>query len=140
MADAVLLIDGRKVDGNFTTEFLSATTVAENAKLSSADGAGPLVVLNACQGGIGGEQLSSLGGFARAFLEAGAQAFVACLWSVKQQPSRVFVEALYEQLLAGSTLVQAVTSARDAARTGEDSASWLAYAVYGRPDAKLVLR
>lgn len=140
VADAVLLIDGRKVDGNFTTEFLSATTVAENAKLSSADGAGPLVVLNACQGGIGGEQLSSLGGFARAFLEAGAQAFVACLWSVKQQPSRVFVEALYEQLLAGSTLVQAVTSARDAARTGEDSASWLAYAVYGRPDAKLVLR
>lgn len=140
VADAVLLIDGRKVDGNFTTEFLSATTVAENARLSTADGAGPLVVLNACQGGIGGEQLSSLGGFARAFLEAGAQAFVACLWSVKQEPSRVFVEALYEQLLAGATLVQAVTSARNAACTDEDPASWLAYAVYGRPDATLTLQ
>jgi CHAT domain-containing protein len=140
VAGAKIMLDDRMLGGNFTRQFLSATDVFETARLAAADGTGPLVVLNACQAGLGGEQLSSLGGFARAFLDAGAQAFVACLWSVKQQPSRVFVECLYEQLIAGAPLAQAVSSARDEARTPEDPATWLAYAVYGRPDATLVLQ
>ena len=140
VAGAKIMLDDRVLGGNFTRQFLSATDVFETARLAGTDGTGPLVVLNACQAGLGGEQLSSLGGFARAFLEAGAQAFVACLWSVKQQPSRVFVEALYKQLIAGATLAQAVSSARDETHTPEDPATWLAYAVYGRPDATLVLQ
>jgi hypothetical protein len=140
VASAVIMLNDRKVNGVPTRQFLSSTTVAETARLSAADGTGPLVVLNACQVGIGGEQLSSLGGFARAFLQAGAQAFAACLWSVEQQPSRIFVEALYEQLIDGQPLGEAVMRARDVTRAQEDSANWLAYVVYGRPDAKLVLR
>jgi hypothetical protein len=140
VASAVIMLNDRKVNGVPTRQFLSSTTVAETARLSAADGTGPLVVLNACQVGIGGEQLSSLGGFARAFLQAGAQAFAACLWSVEQHPSRIFVEALYEQLIDGQPLGEAVMRARDVTRAQEDSANWLAYVVYGRPDAKLVLR
>jgi CHAT domain len=140
IAEAVILLRGREVDGTFTRELLTATTVAENARLRNPDGTGPLVVLNACQVGLGGEQLSSLGGFARAFLEAGAQAVVACLWSVKQGPSRVFVETLYERLLSGDIIRDAMGHARDAARAEGDSATSLAFVVYARPDAKLVLK
>ena len=139
VAEAVILLRGREVHGDFTRELLSATTVAENAHLRNDDGSGPLVVLNACQAGIGGEQLSSLGGFARAFLEAGAHAVVACLWSVKQGPSRIFVETLYERLLSGDVIRDAVGHARDAARAGGDAATSLAFVVYARPDATLVL-
>ena len=102
------------------------------------DGAGPLVVLNACQIGISGEELSSLGGFARAFLEAGAQAFVSCLWSVQGRPSRIFVETLYNRLLEGDSIGEAAVRARTAARTDDDPATWLGFIIYARPDAKFV--
>lgn len=135
IADARIMLDDRLVAGNFERQFLDATTVTETAKLAT----GPLVVLNACQAGLGGVQLSSLGGFARAFLAAGAQAFVACLWSVDDQPSRLFTESLYRNLLDGTPLAQAVLRAREAARADEAAATWLAYVVYGRPDATLIL-
>jgi hypothetical protein len=140
IAEALIMLDDRKVEGNLVRQFLSATEVAESASLTSPDGAGPLVVLNACQAGRGGVQLSSMGGFARAFLAAGAQAFVACLWSVAEQPSRIFTENLYRQLIDGRPLGQAVLHARESARAEEDAATWLAYVVYGRPDAKLILQ
>lgn len=140
VAEALIMLDDRRVEGNFVRQFLSATDVAESASLKGPDGAGPLVVLNACQAGRGGVQLSSMGGFARAFLAAGAQAFVACLWSVAEQPSRIFTENLYRQLIDGRPLGQAVLLAREAARSHEDAATWLAYVVYGRPDAKFVLQ
>ena len=61
-------------------------------------------MLNACQVGRAGELLTTVGGFAKAFLDAGASAFVSCLWSVQEQPSRVFVEKLYEELFAGTPI------------------------------------
>jgi CHAT domain-containing protein len=97
---AKILLQGRNVGRGYAREYLSATTVEETAELAGEDGAGPLVALNACQVGISGEELSSLGGFARAFLEAGAQAFVSCRWSVQGRPSRIFVETLYNRLLS----------------------------------------
>jgi CHAT domain-containing protein len=122
----------------YAREYLSATTVEETAELAGEDGAGPLVVLNACQIGISGEELSSLGGFARAFLEAGAQAFVSCLWSVQGRPSRIFVETLYNRLLEGDSIGEAAVRARTAARTDDDPATWLGFIIYARPDAKFV--
>ena len=94
-------------------------------------------MLNACQVGQAGELLTTVGGFAKAFLDAGASAFVSCLWSVHEQPSRVFVEKLYDELLAGTTMSVATTRAREAAREAGD-ATWLAFVVYARPDAVLV--
>ena len=139
VADAQILLRGRTVGASFKRESISADTVAELGRLAGKDGSGPLVVLNACQAGIGGVELSSLGGFARAFLEAGAQAFVSCLWSVKQAPSRVFVETLYGRLLKGDSISEAAVRARTAARDStDDAATWLAFVIYARPDAKFV--
>ena len=94
-------------------------------------------MINACQVGQAGELLTTVGGFAKAFLDAGASAFVSCLWSVSEQPSRLFVETLYDELLAGHPVGLATTRAREVAREAGD-ATWLAFVVYARPDAVLV--
>ena len=139
VTDAKIFLRGRKVGASYAREYISATTVAERGRLDGKDGSGPLVVLNACQVGVSGVELSSLGGFARAFLEAGAQAFVSCLWSVKDRPSRVFVETLYGRLLKGDSISEAAVRARTAARDStDDAATWLAFVIYARPDAKFV--
>ena len=134
--DAKLLLQGRKRGGTVEPQYLAATAVSENASWAEQGAPGPVVVLNACQVGQAGELLSTVGGFARAFLDAGASAFVSCLWSVRDQPSRTFVETLYEQLLAGVPMGRASAAAREAARSAGD-ATWLSFVVYSRPDAVL---
>ena len=135
--DAKLLLQGLKRAGTVEPQYLGATTVSENASWAKKGAAGPVVVLNACQAGQAGELLTTVGGFAKAFLDAGASAFVSCLWSVKEQPSRLFVEKLYDELLAGTPVSLATTRAREVARKAGD-ATWLAFVVYARPDAVLV--
>ncbi|HEU5144545.1 MAG TPA: CHAT domain-containing protein [Dermatophilaceae bacterium] len=134
--DAKVLLAGRRRDGHVVPQYLSATTVSENARWARRGEAGPIIVLNACQVGRGGEQLSTAGGFAKAFLEAGASAFISCLWSVQEEPSRIFVEELYEQLQQGTPIAPASRRAREKAREAGD-ATWLSYVVYARPDAVL---
>ncbi|EWT00531.1 hypothetical protein N865_14760 [Intrasporangium oryzae NRRL B-24470] len=137
IADAKVLLKGRKRGRTVEPQYLSATAVSENVDWTDSRDGGPLVVLNACQTGRSGELCTTVGGFAKAFLDAGAAAFVSCLWSVREQPARVFVETLYEELLAGRTMAAASTSARRAAREAGDP-TWLAFVVYARPDAVLV--
>jgi hypothetical protein len=55
---------------------------------------------------------------------------------VREEPSRIFVEELYEQLLRGTPIAQASRRAREKAREAGD-ATWLSYVVYARPDAVL---
>jgi hypothetical protein len=135
--DAKLLLQGRKRGGTVEPQYFGATTVSENAKPAGRNGVGPVVVLNACQVGQAGELLTTVGGFAKAFLDAGASAFVSCLWSVHQEPSRIFVEKLYEELLDGTPMATASARARETTRKAGD-ATWLAFVVYSRPDAVLV--
>ena len=134
---ATLLMQGLKEAGTVEPQYVGVTTVSENATWASTGAARAVVVLNACQAGQAGALLTTVGGFAKAFLEAGASAFVSCLWSVHEQPSRIFVEKLYDELLDGSTMSVATTRAREAARAAGD-ATWLAFVVYARPDAVLV--
>ena len=133
--DAKVLLRGRKRGKSVLPQYLTATNVTENGRWSKP-GSGPMVVLNACQVGRGGEQLSTLGGFAKAFLDAGASAFISSLWSVGDQPARTFVETFYDELLSGTPVGLATVRARERARKAGD-ATWLAYVVYARPDATL---
>jgi hypothetical protein len=133
---ARILLQGRKRGRSVEPQFLSATEVSENARWTRPGEAGPVVVLNACQTGREGILLTTAGGFADAFLDAGASAFISCLWSVHQQPSRAFVEKLYDELLDGTPMAVATARARQAARERGD-ATWLAFVVYARPDAVL---
>src|SRR5262249_31504256 len=96
IANAQFMLQGRVEAGNYLPAYLSATTVEQFARLESADGGRPMVVLNACQAGRAGYKLSGIGGFARAFLTGKAGVFVGALWSVGDQPARTFTEHLYK--------------------------------------------
>lgn len=137
--NASLLMQGRIEGSRYIFDYLSAVTVKEYSKLKSErDKNRPMVVLNACQIGREGYSFTSVGGFAPAFLNGGAGAFVGPLWSVGDRPARMFTETLYKGLIEGLTLSEATTSAREQAKQAGD-ATWLAYAVYGHPYLKINL-
>nr|WP_301952325.1 CHAT domain-containing protein [Rathayibacter sp. VKM Ac-2857] len=92
---------------------------------------GPIVMLNACRTG---ELRADHGGFATAFLQGGAEIFVGCRWSVGSRAASSFTSAFYLALRDGATLAQASCRARESARS-DDDASWIAYTVYGNPQA-----
>jgi hypothetical protein len=148
IATAAVLLEGsnQTVGGTlaYVTEPLAASVVMQQAKLCGPDRNRPVVVLNACQVSRLGLSLTSLGGFAPAFLGARvgesrnvgqAGVFVSSLWSVGDQPASAFAQAFYNALQSegGCTVARAVTVARAAARAASD-ATWLAYAVYAHPN------
>ncbi|WUK85504.1 CHAT domain-containing protein [Streptomyces sp. NBC_00366] len=99
----------------------------------------PLIFFNACRsaGEIPwfGESL----GWAPQFLSAGAGAFVGTLWPVRSRSALQFAEAFYDQLITErQPLGQASLAARRTIRElhGGDP-TWLAYAVYGSPAARV---
>jgi CHAT domain len=138
IANAKVLLEGRSEYGTYVRTALSATTVGQQARLAHADGSKPLVVFNACQTGRLGAQMSSLGGFAQAFLNRGAGAFISSMWSVGDYPAGAFVETLYRELLRGQPVAAAASAARRRARQGGDG-TWLSYAVYAHPQARLLV-
>jgi hypothetical protein len=135
IANAQLVLEGRIEDQNYIPDYFSATTAEHHSNLKE-DVHGPLIVLNACQAGRAGYQLTGIGGFARAFLRRGASAFISTLWSVGDSPAREFTEEFYRELLAGKTIAEATIKAREKARQAGD-ATWLAYVVYGHPHAAI---
>jgi hypothetical protein len=135
IAEAQLLMEGRVENNQFVVDALTETLVNGFANLQGPDNR-PLIVLNACQAGRAGRKLTGMGGFAQAFLQRGAGAFVGALWSVGDSPARSFTESLYTQLRKSVTLAEAAIEAREQARKKGD-ATWLAYIVYGHPHLRL---
>lgn len=96
----------------------------------------PLVFLNACRTGRTGLSLTGLGGWAPAFLAAGAGAFLAPLWSMKDSRASAFAEAFYRHFLGGSPLGEAVRLSRLELRERfPGDASGLGYVVFGAAGA-----
>ncbi len=96
----------------------------------------PLVVLNACQTGSQGFSLTRIGGWAAAFLDAGASSFIGTQWSVSDDVAYGFTQAFYERLGNGISLGRAVQEARLACRQTGDP-SWLSYQLYAHPNSKI---
>jgi CHAT domain len=137
IANAGLVVTVRQEGGRWVPVPLTAILVEQYGDLRKDSGNRPLVFLNACQVGRSGYQLTRTGGFAEGFLKAGAGIFVSTLWSVVDEPARKFTEVFYGQLVAGRTVADAATTARQKCRADGDP-TWLAYVVYGRPDGRLV--
>lgn len=137
IANAKLMLEGRVEKNNYVPTYFSATTVEQYCDCHERDrNDRPMIVLNACQIGREGYQLTGVGGFAQAFLRGGVGVFVGTLWSVGDRSARIFTETLYSSLINGMSLSEATVAARHQARqTG--SATWLAYIVYGHPHFKL---
>lgn len=101
----------------------------------------PFVFLNACQSARGGVSLTGIGGWAQRFLRPGptdlpASAFVGTYWAVYDDAAFAFAEALYDGLLRGLPIGEAVRAARVVIhKRDSDDPTWLAYTVYADPHA-----
>jgi hypothetical protein len=133
---AELLLEGRIENHNYVTEKLPPAAIEALPYLTDSEGVGPIVVLNACQVARAGYNITSIGGFSKAFLDHGAGMLTAALWSVDDKAAREFSQTLYDGLLKNQTLAEATICARQKARESKE-ATWLAYAVYGNPHATL---
>lgn len=96
----------------------------------------PAFVFNACEVGRQAWALTRIGGWANHLVSLHAGLFVAPLWIVNDKSAAGFAAEFYRGLLAGKTLGEAVRAARYVARE-EGDPSWLAYSIYGHPNAVL---
>jgi hypothetical protein len=99
----------------------------------------PLVFLNACESGKEDLALVGAGGWAHKFFADGrASAFVGTLWEVSDDLAADFSRLFYSGLVEGKTLGEALRAARLQIRDQEPgNPTWLAYALYGDPNAKV---
>ena len=130
----------------------------QDEQLSSIDVAGhegfeqlfaqarPLVFMNACEVGRPVSALVGIGGFADVFLDLGAKAVIAPLWSVKDTVAHEIATTFYTDLQNArdtqteQTFAEILRDIRaraytDAASQGEDT--YAAYCFYGDPLARL---
>lgn len=131
MAADLILRRMAKADGSRVEERLSWQTIKAHADFGKERR--PLVFINACQTGKPGASIAGIAGFADAFLRpmhgTGAGAFIGALWSVDDALATVFSQTIYDELLGGKPLNEAVKTARIAAQANSDF-TWLAYCVY----------
>ncbi len=98
----------------------------------------PFVFLNACEAGVGGETLITLGGLVGAFLAEGARGFIAPLWRVDDIEAHDIAIEFYRRTLdEGQTVGEAMRGIRGRFRSGSGSATALAYVFYGNPALRL---
>ncbi len=73
-----------------------------------------MVVLSACQTGLGDISGEGVFGLQRAFKMAGAQSILMSLWPVNDEATQIFMTEFYRHLIKGQTKRQALSSARQA--------------------------
>jgi MFS family permease len=132
-------VDGSSIEfeqeRKFTPTFMN--TAAINHVL--ADSA-PTIFINACRSAGLTATYNRLDGWASKFLEAGAAVFIGSLWAVADATGREFASELYTHLQRNASLGEALLSARRAAATKPGDPTWLAYTVYGDPNATISQR
>jgi CHAT domain-containing protein len=106
-----------------------------------------LVVLSACQTGVGSGSLADVPpgddwvGLTRAFLHAGAGRVVASLWPVDDWATATLMERFYEALAAGADPVRALRSAQRSLASQASTAHpfyWAGFVVVGGAGARPV--
>ena len=97
----------------------------------------PLVFMNACRVGTGAMAIGGVGGWAAHLVgRCGCGAFLAPLWSVNDDLALEIARHLYDGLRAGLPLAQALLQARRKVREqAPEDPTWLAYSLYGHPNA-----
>jgi CHAT domain-containing protein len=96
----------------------------------------PVFFFNACEVGRQGWALTGIGGWANRLISCGAGLFVGPLWSVGDSSALTFATAFYQSLFSGQTVAIATQQARVAAQQVGDP-TYLAYSVYGHPNARV---
>lgn len=99
----------------------------------------PFVFLNACETAKNAYELTGLGGWAEAFIKrAKSSGFIGSTWKASDRSAKEFAVSFYEALCGGETVAAAVRQARLQIKQSGDP-TWLAYAVYANPLARLAI-
>lgn len=114
----------------FETDFL-ANFIGEYRRQS------PLVFMNVCRADGGTPGYTRIINWADSFLQTGARAFIGTLWEVRDETASLFAEHFYQALVSGASLGKAMNQARFAVRDKLGDPTWLAYTLYGDPEATL---
>ena len=101
-------------------------------EIASMDLAGTdLVVLSACETGLGEINSEGVFGLQRAFKKAGVQTLIMSLWKVHDEATALFMQTFYENLLSGKSKRDSFAAAQMALREhrdyGKDPAYWAAF-------------
>ena len=120
-------------DGEFSTQQASGM---DGLRLGLLDE--PLVFLNACEVGRPTTALVGVGGFAKVFIDAGASAVIAPLWSIKDVIAPEVARQFYDAVCANPTVpfaqvMKGIRAQAYAAGGGEDT--YASYCFYGDPSA-----
>jgi len=134
---ARLVMEEIKERGNWKPTYVDQLFVEQCGTFIRKGSPQPIIVLNGCRTGILGKKVAGYGGFAKAFINAGAAVFVGGLWNVEDSAAYEFVLAFYKSLKKGKNLSEATIEARNQSKAA-NNATWLAYVVYGNPFAKLI--
>lgn len=96
----------------------------------------PLVFANFCSSGERSPDPSLLPGFVESCIATGASAYLGTHWKIDGEAGAEFSPMVYERLLEGMPLGQAVWQARLALKEKKPgNPAWLAYVLYGPPFA-----
>ena len=98
---------------------------------------GPWVFLHACSTNRSTVGSVGLAGWPKDLVERGAGAMLGAAWDVRTSTAVPFVDGLYERVMKGVPVADAVREARNAARTSGDP-SWLAYQLHANPTSRVV--
>ncbi|RZM82813.1 CHAT domain-containing protein [Leptolyngbya iicbica] len=106
-------------------------TAREIANLSLS---AQLVVLSACDTGLGEVTGDGVVGLSRSLLSAGAQSTVVSLWAVPDEPTATLMQAFYTELSQGADKAQALRQAMLQTRAQyPDPINWAAFVLVGNP-------
>jgi CHAT domain-containing protein len=98
----------------------------------------PFIFMNACRSDTKVPGYNKIGGWANAFLDIGAGAFIGTLWEVRDTTAQLFANTFYAELLQHrSTFGEALNRARTAVKKkAPGDPTWLAYTFYGNSEAR----
>lgn len=118
--------DGEKIPKGIDDGVMLAQEIA-SMDLAGTD----LVVLSACETGLGEINSEGVFGLQRAFKKAGVQTLVMSLWKVHDEATALFMRTFYDNLLSGKSKRDSFAAAQMALRKhrdyGKDPAYWAAF-------------
>ncbi len=125
------------MDGSFLALKGTNLTGSKIKKIASYPSNHPIVVMSACQSGLGKTFESGIFGLARAWIYAGASQVVASLWNVDDKATaflmKQFVSSLRKTKNAQSALRRAILKSKE---KYADPALWGGFTLFGYPQPK----
>ena len=125
MAGANNALSGKELPENVDDGILTAQEIA-NLDLQGLD----LVVLSACQTGMGDVSSDGVFGLQRGFKKAGANSILMSLWDVDDEATQILMTEFYKNYLAGQSKRESLQKAQKAVREDprfKDPEYWAAF-------------